>query len=675
MRWALRALAAIAALVVVAGVAAVALLPRLVDRPEVRARIEAGVREATGREISYQSLRAGFLPPAIEVVRPVLSGETAGAPPAFEAERISLRLALLPLLSRTIVIESLRVDGPRVNVVRDEPASGASGARREPASPARAGDGRAPGAAAGSPESPAGTPPASNEKPGGAGAPAAEPASSTSAMTELGIRAIDVDDATIRIEDRTVSPPVVVVLTDGEAHARATDPQTPIRFDTTMRVESGGTITAQGTATTSGAIDAEATLDGVEAAPLAGYLGAGRSGGDARALAGRLGGTVRAQGPIARPEKVEAKLRFDDATIDLESVRLRGRLAVSANLSGASGALGGPFEIDATEAELAYGGVFRKPPGTPATTSGTLRARPAGGFEVGDLRVKIKNFEAHGSARSAPGSEVVLAAPPFDLAGWQALLPSLGGRALAGRLGLDLRASKLDSAPVATLAATGRDIDAHALSERISGPLRFDARLTAPLAASKPIAEVVSGTLDFVLGPGTFQGVSALRDTIQRSGPLVEAAVAAGRAFGGRDVQRMYDDRFERIAGDLVLGSGIARFDPIEAVYRDYRVDLRGSVRLADRALDARGAIAFADARGAGAMRGQTLPISHIGGTLDRPRIELSPQDIASIAASAGGTALERKLGPVLDRLRDATGGGKRPLGALERLFGGKKRD
>jgi hypothetical protein len=164
-----------------------------------------------------------------------------------------------------------------------------------------------------------------------------------------------------------------------------------------------------------------------------------------------------------------------------------------------------------------------------------------------------------------------------------------------------------------------------------------------------------------------------LRDNIARSGDVVQAAVAAGQAFGGRDVQRMYDDVFESIGGVVKVAGGYARFDPIRAVYRDYRVDLRGNVRLSDKALDASGQIFFADDKGAGAMRGQTLPISHIVGTLDKPRVELSPQDIAVVVARVSGSAVERNVDKLIQKIDPKAGAS--PLEALQNLFRGKKKN
>lgn len=697
MRLAVRVLATVALLLVAAGVALAIFLPRLAQRPEVRARIEAAARDASGRELRYESLSAGILPPEIEVLKPTLAADRAGEPPLFTADRVALRLALLPLLGRSIVIDRLRVDGARVHLVRtSEPKHAA-------AAPAGA-EGAAPGPA----------PP----------------------RMPLGVRTLDVEDARVTLEDRTLSPPVTLVLEDIRARARATSPDAPIALDATLHLAGGGDVAVEGTATLAGEIDAVATLTKVEASPFAAYLG------ERRKLAGKIGGTLHAIGPATAPERIDAKLVFGEAAIEIDDVRLRGKLALSATLSNRAGVLGGPFEIDATEAELAYGGSFRKPPGTPATTSGTLQASPGGGFDVDELHVKIKNFEAHGSLRSGPPASLALDAPPFELAGWEPLLPALAGVALGGRLALeDLRASTrpvalggaivlgdvrlaapgrppvvfrgrlegagnalrsrdlaaevagqpvaldlavapLARAPVGTLVATARGVDAEALiaafsksDASVTGPLRFDARFEAPLASGKPILSVLVGTLDFSLGPGHVKGVSLLRQTLERSGPVVQSAVAAGQAFGGRDVKRMSDDRFESIGGLVKLAGGMARFDPIRAVYRDYRLDVRGSVRLADRALDATGQVVFADVKGAGAMRGQTLPISRIAGTVEQPRVELSPEDIAVIVAQVSGSVLERKLDPFVEKLRKEAGGARSPLDALQSLLGGKKRN
>jgi len=696
-------LGGLAALVVAAVIALAVLLPRVVDRPEVRARIEAAAREATGRDLTYESLSAELFPPAIDVVKPTLAADVAGAPPLFAAERLSLRLELLPLLGGAIVLDRVRVDGARVHLVRGPEAAKAAGADLKPA-------------AAPVPEP---------------GAPAPSPSHGT-----LGIRNLDVRGAQITIEDRTLSPPATLEIDDLDATARTGGFEGPITFDATLKLASGGYVSVTGTATTAGAIDAVATLSKVEARPFAVYLGKGRS------VAGHLDGTLHATGPAAAPSQLDAKLVFDDAAVEIDAVRLHGKLALSVTLAKGSGALGGPFEIDATQAELAYAGAFRKPPGTAATTTGTLRARPDGGFAVDELRVKIKNFEAHGSLETGTHASVALDAPPFDLSGWEQLLPGIPGSSLEGRLSVDgLRASSpptalngtvvldgvrvaasgqppvvlqgriagagnairsqelsasvarqpialsvgvapLDGSAVGSVSASGNGIDADALLSAFSkskgnltGPLRFDARFQAPLASGRPLVDVVSGTLDFSVGPGNFRGVSVLKQTIERSGGVVQAAVAAGQAFGGRDVKRMYDDRFESIGGVVNVGGGVARFDPIRAVYRDYQLDLRGRVRLADRSLDASGQLVFADAKGAGALRGQTLPISHIYGTLDQPRVELSPEDLAVVAARASGSALEQKIQPFVDQIEKDVSRGGSPLDALKNLFGGKKRN
>lgn len=303
-----RILAAVASLLAAAAIAVVVLLPRLVDRPELRAQIEAAAHEATGRTLVYDSLAARILPPEIEVVKPALADDVAGEPPPFAADRVALRLALLPLLARRIVIDRLRVE-----------------------------------------------------------------------------------KGSLRLEDATVSPPFTLLLQDVSLVARATAPEAPLQLEGKAELASGGEVALRGTITVAGELDAAATLSKVELKPLCAYLGRVGS------VAGQVGGTLHATGPLTAPAAIDARLVSDAAAVEIDPVRLRGKLSLAFQLARREGALGGPFEIDASEAELAYGDSFHKPAGTAATTSGTLTARPGGGFDVEGVHVKIKNFQGHGS--------------------------------------------------------------------------------------------------------------------------------------------------------------------------------------------------------------------------------------------------------------------------------------
>lgn len=675
---------------VAAVVAAAVLLPGLVDTPAMRERIATAVRDATGRELTYASLSAGVLPPRVEVEKPMVSGAAPGEEPLLQADSVSLRVAVLPLLSGAVVLESLRIDGAKVHVVREKP----------PASP----------------------PPA-----GPADAPSAE---SESAPRRLGVETLDLENGTVTLEDRTVDPPATLRIEDLDVRARREGVFDPVSFDAHARLGDGGDVQISGTVDAEANVDATATLTAVETKGFAPWIA---SAGKVRSLGGRASGTVQGASAGEKPTAIEATLVLEDAAVELEGVSLQGKLGVTSKLAPVEGGLGGPFEIDATEAELGYAGAFRKPRGTAATAAGILAPAADGTLAVEEIRVKIKNFEGKGRVRIGPSTKLELAADPFDLAGFEALFPAaadlaLGGRAsvdalaaatepttlggavvldgvkvsakgqppvtLSGRLAgagdalrsenlvllvagqpvaLELGVAPLSERAVGTLSATGRGVDVEALiaafsntRDTITGPLRFDAAFRAPLASGKPIPEVVTGTLDFQVGPGKLKGVSLLKETIDNSGPVVQAAVAAGQAFGGRDVKRMYADDFESISGKIQVNGVVARFDPLRIDNGGHRVDLRGRANLATRGLDATGAIVFPDQKGAGSLRGQTLKISHIGGTLDKPRVELSPEDIASIVAKVSGSALERQVDGLLDKL-----GGS----SLRSFLGGKKRN
>src|SRR5262245_39020674 len=102
MKWVWRIGLALVALCVVALVALAVALPRIAGSAAVRARIETAARDALGRELSFERLEAGLFPPALRVVAVRVAGEKPKDPALLEAKEVSLRLALLPLLTRTL---------------------------------------------------------------------------------------------------------------------------------------------------------------------------------------------------------------------------------------------------------------------------------------------------------------------------------------------------------------------------------------------------------------------------------------------------------------------------------------------------------------------------------------------------------------------------------------------
>lgn len=98
--------------------AAAVVLPRLAAGDAVRERLTGAVRDATGREFRYDELRAGLLPPRVELLGARLAGPTPDAPPFLEAERVAMRVSLLPLAVRVVAADPLVVEGATLRVER-----------------------------------------------------------------------------------------------------------------------------------------------------------------------------------------------------------------------------------------------------------------------------------------------------------------------------------------------------------------------------------------------------------------------------------------------------------------------------------------------------------------------------------------------------------------------------
>ncbi len=729
MRILIRVLGGLVALLVLAGVALAVMLPRLVGSEGVRTRIVDAARDATGREFSYGELDVGILPPRLLVTEARLAGETDAAAPMLESADVQLRLALMPLLARSVVVDSLVVEGATLRLVRT--AEGIELPEPEPEAEAATG---------GQPQ-----PEPARE---------AAPAAAESGDMALAVRRIDLRDVRLVLEDRAVTPPVTWDLGGLDAEVRGRSLDEPLDVDLSATLASGGRFDLRGRVTPGGSLDLAVDLREVDLAPAAPYLG------DGRKVAGRVSGSVAAKGETPDNPSLVVDLRLADADVVLDDLTLTGGARIEADLEQVA-APTGRFAIDATDAVLGYGGAFTKPAGTTATVDGRVTTAEDGAVVLEGTRVRMKNLDAQLRLETGARTRARIDADPFALEGWDALLPALAETPVKGKLGfealevatgplalggrvrldglrvpqsesgelllrgalvgdggavrsedlvasfagqelkLDLSLTDLERKPRLQLKSALEDADSNTLlatladkPDVLSGPLDVDADLALPLTGGAPVTSTIRGTVRFSIEPGRLKGVSLLRSAFQRFGAFGEAAVLAGRVKGGRTLQRFYDDEFQSLAGTLRLGGGAARTDDLRLVYRNYRVDLKGSVGLADQSLDLGGTLTMdeeVDAAlqgetaegqqpaaipegGSPRRRSRTLSLARVTGTLENPQVVLTRDAVVAFATRTGSIGRRRdELSRKIDE-RLGEGSGEQVLDVLEGILGGRNR-
>ncbi|MGH0033175.1 MAG: AsmA family protein [Myxococcota bacterium] len=705
-------------LVVLAVGAALVALPRLLDDPSVRGRIEQAARDAVGRELRYAKLELGLLPPSLRAIDTALAGETPADPPLVEARQISLRVALLPLLFQTVLVDSLVVEGATLRLVRT--ADGIAWPR---------------------PDADAERAPRDDDAERGADGAEGE-ASGTG--IDLAVREVRLVDTTLLLDDRSVRPAVAWEIRELDATASGRSLDGPIELDLASALGSGGSLAVSGTATRAGDLDLVLRLDDVALAPLAPYLG-----GDVERLAGRVGGRVSLAGPADALETLDADLSGADLDLGLGDLEVRGPVSAQASIARPTADADGSFELDVTDAELLVSGGFTKPPGTKARVTGRVAPADGGGLALEDVKLVIKNFEARGRLGSLDPLRVELSAEPFELAGWGALLPALADAAPEGRLGLanlrytaapqsltgqvslddvslrsggaapivldgrlradgkalvsealvaraagqsvdlDARLDDLFGAPRWQVAAAAKDADSNAVvgqlfgkPDTLFGPLGLDATLRGTTGGD--LLQALQGRVDFGIVDGKLAGVSLLKAVTDRLGAVGNLALDLGRAFGGRDLQRFYGDEFELLTGVLDIRDGVARTDDLRFVYQGYVATLRGTLGLADLALDMTGDLTIQpelDAEIAQELnlpdgyepRSRVIPLAAVRGTLDAPKVRLADGAAVRVASAYASSGYG---GELRDRVEGELGEGSgiivdKGLEALEGLLGG----
>jgi len=715
----LRMVMAVVVLGMLLAVLLVVLLPRLVQTEAVRARIEGAARDALGRELRYRELGVGLFPPSLLVEAPRVAGAEAGAPAFIEAERIALRVALLPLLSRAVVVDSLRIDGAVCRLVRT--ADGVELPKFGGATPAQS-EGPAPEA----------------------GEEAAAPA-----PVALAIRAFELRGARVLLEDRTHQPPVTWDLREIDVDASGEALDQPIQIDASLALGSGGKLTARGSARLSGELDLEIALDALALGPLRPYVDTDG------ALDGLLTGTVQLRGPAASPTHISADLSIRDARFDLNDIAVAGAIEARVELSDALEAPSGSFDLDASGADLRYGGAFEKPPGVSATVTGKIVTDERGALGIDEVKLNIRGLDASGRVRMGPPFRVEIDSAVAELDGAESLIKPLAAAPPTGRVraeklrfvsdppalvgvihfdGLAVTPQNLES-PIlvrGALVAQGTELRSRDLSLVAGGqPLAVDLRLldlfgklryqieaqadgadsNALLVAfgGKPdtiygplslrgsfrgavdtdvaFLDALTGTVQFNIEKGRLVGVSLLEATFGKLGGLVKLgalAVSAGNLFSGGHVEEYYGDEFERIHGNLRLDGSTAHAEPLALLYSDYGADLVGTLHFEDLSLDMTGRLTLfeeidasiadeVNAEGYEPVR-RSIPLASVRGTLDEPDVQLGSNAAADFATRYTTDLYGSKLRGLIDN-EFGEGAGGAIQGALEGILGGDSPD
>lgn len=669
MKWVVRTGLALLAALVLAGVALAVLVPRLIDRPEVRERIAAAAKDATGRTLRYEKLGFGLLPPRLEVEGVALEGGPKDSP--LRAERIALQVALLPLLARTVLVDEIVVHSGELTLTRTK--QGIELPLDPPAKPKDEPGAEEPGAG----------------DAGGSG-------------VSIAVREVRIEHSRLTLLDRTVRPPAEWVFDALDASARGRlGEDAPIDFELAAKL-ADASIHAEGEAGLTGALDAKLALDDFPLERLGPYLPEGlalrgpadlelaaqgelarfagplavdltraelrrgesfhKPAGDRAAFAGRL---VR-DGDAIRIE--DGKLGLRDVTLDVAAdLAPRTRARISAprfELSGFSGWLpglaasgvSGGVALEALDASFdplsVRGGVVLDEVNTPVgETRGVLSGR----------------IEGQGDSLVGDAMDLRVAEQPF-------------------RLGLVI--DSLASEPHAALRLASEGADSGKLISGVSGkraslegPLALATDLRAPLSDPGALLRALTGNVELGVTPGRLHGVSFLRsvfDAIGHAGGIAERLGAIGHG----DKERLYRDAFETLAGSFQIAGGLARTDDLRVVYEDYRVDLTGVYGLLDESLDFRGKLTLFEAAdralAEGAARGvkREIPIAAVKGTLDDPKVTISPQVALAFAAQIYGGSTERigKLGKKIDE-ELGEGSGKQVIDLLDSVLGGGKKE
>jgi hypothetical protein len=661
-------------------------------KPEaLRGIVVEQAQAALGREVQLGELDLDLFPaPAIRAASISVAGGPGEPSPLLAAKEARLRIALLPLLAGKIVLASVELREPAIQLPVDK-----DGFPRAPE--------------LGPPKDAKAQKPAPSEQ-----TPAEEESGGAPA---LAIQSVVVRGASLRA---------------GKWEVRDLEVDGDLDTDGTASLKLGAKLPGLGEIR-DGKVD------------LAGLLGGGEPSADVALtlgdfdlaalaerlklvpdpfakLAGRLSGPVRASVMGSEVKEAQADLKASGLALSANDVEIEGNVPIQAQL-------GGDLLVDLTDAvvrapslnkpageKLAMTGKLGREPSAAALQSIVLQLGPnqipvtpklaekrleigacsidlaplakwvdtkgtgiSGTVKLEPLAVKLEPLEVRGNLQ-LQDVKVGLEHGPVELSGLvtargkdvrsEGLKAVVGGQTIELQGGYDLERGtvQLD---------VGAD---QAKLESVLAALTGDSKLTGILftklsVSGEPSIDKLTGSGTLTIEPGKILGFSLIDTVLGKLGPLAQA-YAESR---GRDLSRFQQEDFKEMKAQFQLGGGKLQLQPAALDYRYARAELRGSVDLVNQTLDLKGQIEFppevtSDLIGKETDRVLVVPIEGITGPMDSPRVEINVAMVTRTLAQVGlAKKLDDKLGK---RLEDKLGKEKSDAlrGVIDGLLGGGRR-
>jgi AsmA protein len=108
-------------IIVVILVAAALIVPHVIDINQYHSQIQAQLEKRLGRPVTLGEMKLGLFPPSFQVNNAVIAEDPRfkSTQPFAKVEKLAVSVKLLPLLKKEVEINSLELDHPHIELIRD----------------------------------------------------------------------------------------------------------------------------------------------------------------------------------------------------------------------------------------------------------------------------------------------------------------------------------------------------------------------------------------------------------------------------------------------------------------------------------------------------------------------------------------------------------------------------